>query len=118
VSFMTSGATSDVWVYNFARGSATKLTSDGSNQFPIWSPDGKRLTYRATRAGTRNIFWRMADGSGTESPCLYQVDKPLSPRSEKVAQSFLSSDRVWSDPGADQDVVSARLPSVDVRRRR
>jgi Tol biopolymer transport system component len=66
VAFMTSGATFDVWVYNFARGSATKLTSEGSNQFPIWSPDGKRLTYRATRAGTRNIFWRMADGSATE----------------------------------------------------
>ena len=63
---MTSGARLDVWVYNPARGDATKLISEGSNQFPIWTPDGKRLTYRATRAGTRNIFWRMADGSGTE----------------------------------------------------
>ena len=55
-----------MWVHNLARGNATKLISEGSNQFPIWTPDGKRLTYRATRAGTRNIFWRMADGSGTE----------------------------------------------------
>ena len=55
-----------MWVYNLARGDANKLVSDGSNQFPIWTPDGKRLTYRGTRAGTRNLFWRMADGSGTE----------------------------------------------------
>ncbi len=52
VAFVTSGAKFDVWVHNLARGDATKLTSEGSNQFPIWTPDGKRLTYRATRAGT------------------------------------------------------------------
>ena len=66
VAFMTAGATYDVWVYNLARGNATRLVSEGSNQFPIWTPDGKRLTYRGTRAGTRNVFWRMADGSGAE----------------------------------------------------
>lgn len=56
----------EVWVYNLARGNATRLLADGSNQWPIWTPDGKRLTYRATRAGTRNIAWRLADGTGTE----------------------------------------------------
>ena len=66
VAFMTAGATYDVWVYNLARGNATRLVSEGSNQFPIWTPDGKRVTYRGTRAGTRNVFWRMADGSGAE----------------------------------------------------
>jgi hypothetical protein len=66
VAFMTRGPTYDVWVYNLARGNATKLISEGSNQFPIWTPDGKRLTYRATRAGTRNVFWRTADGSEAE----------------------------------------------------
>jgi eukaryotic-like serine/threonine-protein kinase len=66
VAFMTPGATMDVWVHDFRRGNATRFISEVSNQFPIWTPDGKRLTYRATRAGTRNIVWRMADGSGTE----------------------------------------------------
>jgi serine/threonine-protein kinase len=66
VAFMTPGAKFDVWIYNLARGDATKLISEGSNQFPVWTPYGKRLSYRATRAGTRNVFWRLADGSGTE----------------------------------------------------
>jgi eukaryotic-like serine/threonine-protein kinase len=61
VAFATAGATYDVWVYDLARGNATRLVSEGSNQFPIWTPDGKRVTYRATRVGTRNVFWRMAD---------------------------------------------------------
>ena len=29
-------------------------------------PDGRRLAYRETRTGTRNVFWTMADGSGAE----------------------------------------------------
>jgi serine/threonine-protein kinase len=63
---MTAGARYDVWVYDLARGTVTRLASEGSNQFPIWTPDGKRLTYRATRGGTRNVYWRMADGSEAE----------------------------------------------------
>jgi serine/threonine-protein kinase len=66
VAFMRHGPRFEVWVHDISRGDATKLISDGSDQYPIWTRDGKRLAYRATRAGTRNIFWRMADGSGTE----------------------------------------------------
>jgi Tol biopolymer transport system component len=66
VAFVTSGARFDVWVHDLARGYASPLVAGGSSQFPIWTPDGKRLTYRATRGGTRNIVWRMADGTGTE----------------------------------------------------
>ena len=66
VAVGTAGATFDVWVHNLARGDATRVTSEGSSQFPLWTPDGKRLAYRATRGGSRNIFSRNADGSGTE----------------------------------------------------
>ena len=40
---MTPGAKFDVWIYNLARGDARKSISEGSNQFPVWTPDGKRL---------------------------------------------------------------------------
>ena len=67
VAVSIEAARYDIWVYSLTRGTFTRLTSDaGSSQFPIWTPDGKRLTYRATRKGTRNVFWRMADGTGTE----------------------------------------------------
>ena len=56
----------DLWVYDFVRDVASRLQADGSSQAPVWTPDGQRLAYRATRRGTRNLFWRMADGSGTE----------------------------------------------------
>ena len=33
----------------------------------MWTPDGKRVTYAAARAGKpENLFWKFADGSGAE----------------------------------------------------
>jgi Tol biopolymer transport system component len=57
VAVVVTGPRFDIWVHTLARGDANKLITDGSSQFPIWTPDGKRLTYRATRAGTRTLFW-------------------------------------------------------------
>lgn len=60
------GATWGVWLYDFSRSTLTLLTSNGSSQWPEWTPDGKRVVYRGTRAGFRNLFWKNADGSGEE----------------------------------------------------
>ena len=56
----------DVWVYDLPGQTLTRLTFEGNNQFPIWTPDGSRITFRATRGGLRNIWWKPADGSGPE----------------------------------------------------
>jgi Tol biopolymer transport system component len=60
--------TTDLWIYNLDRGNLTRISSEGSSQVPVWTPDGKRVAYRATREGKRSIYWRAADGSGTEEP--------------------------------------------------
>ena len=57
----------DTWIYDLTRGTLTRLASEASSsQFPIWTPDGKRVTYRGTRAGFRNLYWKLADGTGSE----------------------------------------------------
>ncbi len=56
----------DVWVYEIPGQTLTRLTFEGNNQVPIWTPDGNRITYRATRGGLRNLWWKPADGSGSE----------------------------------------------------
>jgi eukaryotic-like serine/threonine-protein kinase len=55
----------DVWVLDTARGSATKLTSDGTAQYPIWSPDGRRILYGSAKGGKFGIYSIAADGSGS-----------------------------------------------------
>jgi hypothetical protein len=110
VAFMTSGATMDVWIYDLVRGNATKLTSEGSNQYPIWTPDAKRLTYRATRAGTRNLFWRMADGSGTE-------ERLTTGKGIHAPGSWSPDGRVllFSDSAAGGDILALTLADHETR---
>jgi Tol biopolymer transport system component/predicted Ser/Thr protein kinase len=57
----------DIWTYDIRRGTLTPLTSEGGNSYPIWTPDGKRITYVASRDGLPpNVFWKSADGAGAE----------------------------------------------------
>jgi Tol biopolymer transport system component len=54
-------------VLSLARGTLTRLTHEnGEDESPVWTPDGKRVTYSSTRGTARLTFWRNADGSGPE----------------------------------------------------
>jgi serine/threonine-protein kinase len=44
----------DLSVYDLARTNLTRLTSEGNNFSPIWTPDGKRLIYLSRRAPTHS----------------------------------------------------------------
>ena len=57
----------DVWVYDLMRGSLTRLTFHaGEDESPIWTPDGRQVTYAASRGGARLTFQRPVDASGEE----------------------------------------------------
>jgi serine/threonine-protein kinase len=59
--------TTGIWVYDFARSTVTPLvTTGGSSQAPVWTPDGKFVIYRGTRTGSRNLYMKAADGTGGE----------------------------------------------------
>jgi eukaryotic-like serine/threonine-protein kinase len=56
-----------LWLYDFGRHTLTPFaTTGGSSQAAVWTPDGRRVVYRGTRTGTRNLYWKAADGSGDE----------------------------------------------------
>jgi serine/threonine-protein kinase len=61
------GGTVGVWLYDFVRATLTPVTTGkGSSQAPRWTPDGTRLVYRGTRAGFRNLWWKMVDDAAGE----------------------------------------------------
>ena len=59
------GETSDIWIYDIARGTLTRLTFEGNNTGPVWTPDGERIAFPSARGGPRQLFWKPADGAGT-----------------------------------------------------
>jgi serine/threonine-protein kinase len=54
----------DVWVYDLLRAAPTRLTFEGSNSSPVWSPDGSRVVFSAATEGMANLYIVNADGSG------------------------------------------------------
>ena len=58
----------DVWMYDVNPGTLGRLTSNTSfDGWPIWTPDGDRLTFSAT--DSRDLHWQSSDGSGQPSCC-------------------------------------------------
>jgi Tol biopolymer transport system component len=67
-------AGSDVWVYDLQRGTRTRLTSDGASGFPIWTPDGRNVTYYSSAGRLWTLFTRAFDASGPAQPLLNMAD--------------------------------------------
>ena len=58
---------SNVYVYDIVSGKETRLTLEGNNTCPAWTPDGRRITFSSDRQGEgkgMNLFWKPVDGSG------------------------------------------------------
>ncbi|MDA2927271.1 hypothetical protein MYX78_08575 [Acidobacteria bacterium AH-259-G07] len=54
----------DVWIYDLARETPTRLTFDpAGDEQPLWTPDGLRVVFRSGREGG-GLFWKAADGTG------------------------------------------------------
>ena len=65
----TGTSTYELLVYDLARESLSRLTTEESSSLsPVWSPDGRDIAYRNNRTGTWQVYARPADGSGPETP--------------------------------------------------
>jgi serine/threonine-protein kinase len=72
----------DVWVMDTERGALTRLTFDGDNQDPIWTPDGRTIVYwsRRTAPDKSGIYRVAADGSGSAA-LVFATETPSTPTS-------------------------------------
>ena len=55
----------DLWVWDFARETLTRLTFDPSrDESAEWTPDGENVVFSSDRGGVRNLYRKAADGTG------------------------------------------------------
>ena len=84
---VTASGARDVWVYDIAAHTFTKLTTEGINVRPEWSPDGSRILFRSERGGKAGIWWQPSDGRAT-AELLYEPAEPFN-------EALISPDGKW-----------------------
>jgi eukaryotic-like serine/threonine-protein kinase len=70
----------DVWLMDVTRGVTSRFTFDSSVELqPVWSPDGTRIVFNATRKAGSGLYERQSSGASDEQPLLLdrQVQWPF-----------------------------------------
>ena len=52
----------DIWVFDLRRGTRTRLTTGGDNDYPLWAPDSERIAFQAADASGPSLFTRHVAG--------------------------------------------------------
>ena len=102
IDVVTGNARPDVWVYDWARDTPTKLTLDsGVDIKPVWTPDGHRIVFGSTRGGTSsNLFWQRADNSG-EAQRLTESNRTQVPGSWHPGGKLFAFSELSPNTGSD-----------------
>ena len=92
---------SNVYIYDVAKGTGTKLTVEGNNYYPIWTADGERVIFsRYEEAeGQWHVLWVPADGSSEpESLCSSKsILAPCSLSSDgKILALYKGNHDLWT----------------------
>jgi serine/threonine-protein kinase len=102
----------DLWMWDLQRATLTRLTFDpGADQWPVWTPDGRRLVFASDRVGGElNLWWQAVDGTGAAEQLTTSRNRQLpsgtSPDGTQV---------IFSEYGPTTGSDLMRLPLNDAR---
>jgi Tol biopolymer transport system component len=111
------GDEDDIVIYDLLRGNRTPLSMPGNanSRFPLWTPDGKRLTFASQSAGSWDIYSVPASG-GTPEPLLVaegnQTPFSWSPDGQVLLfqQEIASQDDIWMLPRSGKPAPVVATP--------
>jgi eukaryotic-like serine/threonine-protein kinase len=108
---VTTTNAQDVWIYDIERNTFQRLTTEGSNVRPEWTPDGRAVVFISQRAGKPGIWRQPVDGSG---PAEKLFERDLEP-----FEALVSPDAKWlvirTAPGSmySRDILAMSLTGRD-----
>ena len=98
------GDSTDVWLYDLARGIRTRLTFDPWNTSgPVWSPDSRTIYYSSDRNIQWRIYRRPVSGAGQEE-VLTSPSAPASAWHVSPDGRFLVFERNATRAGTNLDL--------------
>jgi serine/threonine-protein kinase len=110
---LQEGGNQDIWVYDLEQETMTRLTFEGNNRYPVWTPDGRDFAFSSSReaATGREFFRKPADGSGV-AELLYAAEGEqwemqwLADGESMVLRQTMTGSTgrdIWIIPGRDGD---------------
>jgi eukaryotic-like serine/threonine-protein kinase len=112
VAVVIEAETSDLWTYELERSTWTRLTFEGDNTQPIWSPDGRRLAFASNRDGAYQLYVVSAEGGAARqvtSGREWRFPSSFSPDGRHVACNQ-NSDQRAEVAVVDVDSTSPPVP--------
>jgi eukaryotic-like serine/threonine-protein kinase len=70
-----TGQKSDIWIWDLARETMTRLTFNEASAGPLWTLDGQRIAFVSSSA----VYWKAADGTGEDEKLGSAADRGLGP---------------------------------------
>ncbi|MBW3563818.1 MAG: protein kinase [Acidobacteria bacterium] len=123
VAVQVVSSNDDLWLLDLERGTQVRLTFEGENYNPVWTPDGKWIIFASDRAGQFNLYRMRTDGSGiverlTEST-REQVPTSVSTDGTVVFTEFADSggSDLWTLSLEDRDRKPAPLVATPFEER-
>jgi eukaryotic-like serine/threonine-protein kinase len=97
----------DIWIYDLVRGGNYRLTFDPADDYnPVWSPDGRYVAFSSNRRGKRDLYRKLASGTGDDELLLASAD-------DKSLESWSPDGRLlWfnlGDPKTRNDIYHFSL---------
>lgn len=101
--------TSDIWIYELASGRATKLTTDGINEGPLfWSPGGDSVYYQKLVGSQRITYRKFIDSQLAEEAVLQDNGANFSATSISADGRLIGIHGVWATEGIGIYDVAAK----------
>ena len=68
------GLERDIYTFDLVTGTNTRITFEGDNEVPVWSPDGTKILFNSLREGSdgEDLFIKAADNSAPAQSALSQ----------------------------------------------
>jgi serine/threonine-protein kinase len=107
LAYEIEGASHDIFTYDFERGTNNRMSLDGASHWPLWTPDGQKLTFRSWKTGTMTMWWMPADKSDSPKQ-LTTIGSMQSPESWSPDGKTLAFTQM-DDPESGSDIYVLSL---------
>ena len=107
---------SDLWLYNLARGTRSRLTFDARcNSYPSWSPDGSHIALTSCRDGSLTVYQKAMNGIGQQealdrTPADVKVPTDWSRDGRYIIEQVIlgAKSAIWVLPASQEQAGGSR----------